>query len=95
MMIDFFILGDHEMTKRITPLKAIRAHCLSCAGRPKEVRLCQSFTCNLFLYRAGTNPARKGVGRGRAVLCSKNGAEKPKTEENQPLNEALREVPLV
>jgi hypothetical protein len=75
------------MMKKITPLKAIRAHCLSCAGRPKEVRLCQSFTCNLYPYRMGTNPLRRGIGRHNPFSETKNVLEKPKTEQNAALNE--------
>ncbi len=51
--------------KPLTPLKAIRQHCLSCAGRPKEVRQCSSSECNLFLYRMGHNPSRTRVGPGK------------------------------
>ena len=50
------------MNKTLTPLKAIRQHCLVCAGRPKDVRECPSTECSLHAYRMGHNPARKGVG---------------------------------
>lgn len=48
--------------KHLTPLKAIRRHCLDCAGRPKEVRLCSIDQCNLYRFRQGHNPARKWIG---------------------------------
>jgi hypothetical protein len=50
--------------KHLTPLKAIRQHCLSCGNRPSEVRKCQSTECALHRYRMGHNPARMGIGPG-------------------------------
>ncbi len=45
----------------ITPLKAIKKHCLECSGyEKKQVRECAINDCVLFLYRQGTNPNRKG-----------------------------------
>jgi hypothetical protein len=47
-----------------SPLKAIRAHCLSCcAGYAGEVRLCTIKACDLFPYRFGSNPNRRGIGQ--------------------------------
>lgn len=47
----------------LTPLKAIRANCLDCmCGQRKEVRLCPSTDCPLYIYRFGHNPKRKGLG---------------------------------
>jgi len=44
----------------LTPLSAIRAHCLECVGwSPIEVKLCSCILCPLFPYRFGTNPLRK------------------------------------
>lgn len=49
--------------KKLTPLRAIRAKCIDCmAGSAKEVRLCPSEDCPLYLYRFGRNPRRKGIG---------------------------------
>lgn len=51
------------MTKKLTPLKAIRKNCLNCMGDSfREVKLCPSNDCPLFNYRFGKNPARKGIG---------------------------------
>jgi len=45
----------------MTPLKAIKAHCIECMGNVKfEVTLCTSPKCNLFPYRLGKNPNIKG-----------------------------------
>ena len=43
--------------KRLTPIKAIRQHCLSCsAGYASEVRNCAITDCALYPYRLGKNP---------------------------------------
>lgn len=39
-----------------TPVKAIRAFCLSCVGTSNEVRLCVSKNCPLYPFRSGKNP---------------------------------------
>ena len=54
--------------KPITPLRAIRKHCLSCAGRPKDVRECLSTKCILYQYRMGHNPARKRIGGDTSLI---------------------------
>ena len=58
------------MSKPLTPLRAIRQHCLACAGRPKYVRECVSTQCVLYSYRMGHNPARRGIAPGRPILSS-------------------------
>lgn len=48
----------------MTPMKAIRAKCLDCmCDQVKEVRLCPSKSCPLYMYRFGKNPARAGIGK--------------------------------
>lgn len=48
------------MSNNLTPIKAIRQHCLSCSNAsPKEVKLCVVPDCPLYPYRLGTNPNRK------------------------------------
>jgi len=50
-------------TRTLTPIKAIRAKCLECAGgRPSIVRQCESIDCALHFYRFGRNPNRKFCG---------------------------------
>ena len=47
--------------KEITsPVKAIRAHCIECVGSAKNVKECPDVECNLFPYRFGKSPFRKG-----------------------------------
>jgi hypothetical protein len=46
---------------KLTPLKAIKKHCLECSGYEKKaVRECMIKDCVLFPYRLGSNPNRKG-----------------------------------
>lgn len=55
----------------MTPLKAIRAKCLDCCcGQANEVRQCPCSDCALYLFRFGSNPARKGKG-GNPAFFSK------------------------
>ena len=50
---------------RLTPVKAIREYCKkTCAGSPKEVRLCPVSECPLHPYKMGTQPSRSGIGGG-------------------------------
>lgn len=47
----------------ITPLKAIKKHCLECSGfEKKQVRECVIRDCDLYVYRQGKNPKRNGIG---------------------------------
>ncbi len=46
-----------------SPLRAIRYHCIDCFGGSKaEVKDCTSYDCQLYPYRMGRNPNRKGAG---------------------------------
>ncbi len=58
-----------------SPLKAIRAKCLSCAGSPKEVRFCQITSCPIYQFRMGRNPNRAGVAPNVAQLNGKSHVE--------------------
>lgn len=43
--------------KKIAILKAIRKHCLDCCHEnTNEVKLCQSYSCDLYPFRFGKNP---------------------------------------
>lgn len=47
------------MSKKITPLQAIKRHCLDCRfGNRKEVVSCEDEDCNLYPFRFGKNPFR-------------------------------------
>lgn len=77
------------MSKHIPPVKSIRKFCLQCAGGPKEVRFCQITGCQLYIYRMGKNPARKGIGPGMLPLAEKNAVESPKITKKEVLNEGI------
>jgi len=45
------------MSKKITPVKAIRLYCLECSGGSfKDVRECVIPDCPLYPFRLGKNP---------------------------------------
>ena len=47
----------------LTPIKAIRNHCLECTGwSAHEVGRCTGKLCNLYPYRLGKAPEHKGKG---------------------------------
>jgi len=58
--------------KVLTPLKAIRAHCIECSGgEKKEVKECPMERCPLYPYRMGKRP-QKDVSVDEVELSSKN-----------------------
>ena len=57
------------MKNYLTPIQAIRKHCLECSsGSSHEVKNCVITNCPLYPYRFGKNPQRKGIGNRRAVI---------------------------
>lgn len=68
----------------MTPLKAIRLKCLDCCcGQYKEVRLCPSDDCSLWIYRFGHNPKRTGLGGGYNKKTPHSGDEFFKENEQE------------
>ena len=75
-------MREQESTKEgkgMTPLRAIREHCLKCMGwdsvcaKPvKAVRECRHSDCPLHSYRLGKNPNKKS-GKGD-IMRIKNAA---------------------
>lgn len=68
----------------LTPVRAIRAKCIKCAGGRRAVRECargpeSPDPCSLHQFRMGKNPARKGIGR---VMSSEDArsTRKPTTQ---------------
>ena len=60
---------------QLTPVKAIKKHCLECSGNSKkELRECVINNCPLYPYRMGKNPNRKGIKNNGSsnVLQQKN-----------------------
>ncbi len=61
---------------KLTPLRAIKKHCLECSGyEKKQVRECVIRDCVLFSYRQGNNPNRKRTNANKNGL-STTGFEK-------------------
>ena len=56
---------------KLSPLKAIRAHCVECSGdSPAEARMCVTATCPLWPYRLGKNPFRAPRKMSEAQLAA-------------------------
>ena len=71
----------------LTPLRAIRTKCLDCSCfQSKEVKLCPMTDCNLYSYRFGHNPARKGLGPRITPLGSKSTAGSVNSTNAEVLN---------
>lgn len=50
--------------KTQSPTKAIRKYCIECSGGSiQEVRNCIIKNCELYQFRMGRNPNRKGIGK--------------------------------
>jgi len=56
------LIKIRKIKMHLTPVKAIKKHCLDCSGgSKKEVRECIITDCPLYPYRMGKNPNRKGI----------------------------------
>ena len=68
--------------KPLSPLKAIKSHCLECTGYEyQETKNCTDSRCNLFSYRLGKNPSLKGKGCSREFLLRVGAGTKFQAEE--------------
>jgi hypothetical protein len=62
--------GIKEM--HLSPVKAIKKHCLDCSGNSKkEVRECIIQDCPLYPFRLGKNPNRKLKGKSVSTIVKK------------------------
>jgi len=59
------------------------------AGSPKEVRLCLSEDCPLYVFRFGRNPRRKGIGHKKTKVHQKNETELGEISKSDHLNKGL------
>jgi len=60
----------------LPPVKAIRAYCLDCCNwQAYEVTHCTRTQCELYPYRMGHNPNRKGVGPKNPTFTKKEQEE--------------------
>lgn len=72
------------MPEILTPIKAIRSHCLDCmCGQATEVRLCPITDCSLYPYRMGHNPSRKGKGGNAGHFTPASPAQPHETEQGE------------
>lgn len=56
----------------LSPVKAIKKHCLDCSGgSKKEVRECIIQDCPLYPFRLGKNPNRKGIKNSVSTIGKK------------------------
>ena len=52
-------MSETEVSKRLTPIKAIRKACLQCCcGQTAEIRYCTIPSCGLYPYRLGRRPRK-------------------------------------
>ena len=67
------IIIKEENKMNVTPLKAIKKHCLECSGfEKKQVRECIIQNCVLYIYWQGTNPNRKGSTLSKKAASTKD-----------------------
>lgn len=76
---------------KTTPIRAIRARCLECAGARKRVRECargpeSSIPCPLWLFRMGRNPARIGIGRALTSESARSMKKRTSQEDGSARN---------
>jgi len=63
----------NNMSKRKTPLKAIRAKCIDCSARQlAEVRSCIVENCPIWLYRMGKRPKYFNGPIQQALACTES-----------------------
>jgi hypothetical protein len=60
---ELWALRSGKGIKGESTLKAIKKKCLWCMnGSRQDVRDCPTKNCEIYIYRLGHNPARKGIG---------------------------------
>jgi hypothetical protein len=84
------------MNGHTSPLAAIRAKCIDCAGgQPSEVRLCPVVRCALHPFRFGKRPKKTGQelpAAAKAALLERLGAGRKSFPENQGELRAIERV---
>jgi hypothetical protein len=66
--------ADLQNVKYLSTVKAIKGRCMQCSTFSiKEIKHCAHTDCELYPYRMGKNPSRKGIG-GNKNLNSKKSA---------------------
>ena len=52
-------IGENTITRVLTPIKAIRAHCYHCMQGSHDIKYCDGFKCALYPFRMGDAHRRK------------------------------------
>ena len=69
--------------ERLSPMAAIRAHCLDCCGgSPNEVRACIALRCPSWPYRIGANPWRAPASEERKEAARRLAAQMHERRRN-------------
>lgn len=76
---------------KTTPIRAIRARCLECAGSRKGVRDCHrgpgsKQPCAAYPFRMGRNPARAGIGRALTAESARSMKERTSQDDGSARN---------
>ena len=75
----------------ISPVRAIRKHCIHCQGGSlKGVRLCEELNCVLRPFRMGANPNRQGIG-GKSKIKRRLGEKTPRTNIPKAIRQQIKE----
>ena len=71
--------------KPMSPLRAIRAHCLDCcAGSAQEVAKCMALRCSSWPFRMGTSPHRKPPSDEQKQAMRERGRRLAKANKSLP-----------
>ena len=74
----------YRLGKR-TPVRVFRAFCIDCmGGQPRLVKDCPATTCEVFPYRMGKNPAKKGQGASKESMKRVRESRKTAPESTLP-----------
>jgi hypothetical protein len=72
---------------QMSPLKAIRAHCLDCqAGSAQEVAKCMALRCPSWPFRMGSNPYRAPPSDDQRQAMQERGRRLAKANKTRPSN---------
>lgn len=72
---------------QMSPMEAIRAKCLDCAGSAHEVRWCVAMACPLVLFRTGKNPWRSPISEERREALRERGVRLADLRKNKASGE--------
>lgn len=59
----FYVIRFGKKVPGISSLKAIKKYCVDCSEGARNTEKCPFTECQLYIYRKGKNPNRKGIGK--------------------------------